>query len=63
LRCSPFIQITLDYFDKEGSEDGPHGRCTELNTDRKLLVKQLRLDLPSRPPPRITAPPTRGRAV
>ena len=37
-------------------------RHTELNTDRKLLVKQLKLDLPSQPPPRITAPagrPTR----
>jgi transposase len=38
-------------------------RYTELNTDQKLLVKQLRLDLPSQPPPRITAParrPTRA---
>jgi len=30
-------------------------RYTELNTDQKLLVKQLKLDLPSQPPPRITA--------
>jgi hypothetical protein len=30
-------------------------RYTELNADQKLLVKQLRLDLPSQPPPRITA--------
>ena len=29
---------------------------TELNTEQKLLVKQLKLDLPSQPPPRITAP-------
>jgi hypothetical protein len=29
-------------------------RYTELNADQKLLVKQLRLDLPSQPPPRIT---------
>jgi len=31
-------------------------RYTELNADHKLLVKQLNLDLPSQPPPRITAP-------
>jgi hypothetical protein len=31
-------------------------RYTELNTDQKLLVKQRKLDLPSQPPPRITAP-------
>jgi transposase len=31
-------------------------RYTELNTEQKLLVKQLKLDLPSKPPPRITAP-------
>src|SRR5246127_4290381 len=31
-------------------------RYTELNADQKLLVKQLNLDLPAQPPPRITAP-------
>jgi hypothetical protein len=31
-------------------------RYTELNADQKLLVKQLKLDLPSQPPPRITNP-------
>jgi hypothetical protein len=31
-------------------------RYTELITDQKLLVKQLKLDLPAQPPPRITAP-------
>jgi transposase len=31
-------------------------RYTELNTEQKLLVKRLKLDLPSQPPPRITAP-------
>jgi hypothetical protein len=31
-------------------------RYTELNVDHKLLVWQLKLDLPSQPPPRITAP-------
>jgi hypothetical protein len=31
-------------------------RYTELNADQKLLVKQLKLDLPIQPPPRITAP-------
>jgi transposase len=31
-------------------------RHTELNTEQKLLVKQLKLDLPSQPPPRITPP-------
>ena len=30
-------------------------RYTELNADQKILVKQLKLDLPSQPPPRITA--------
>src|SRR5215472_11433753 len=30
-------------------------RYTELNADQKVLVKQLKLDLPSQPPPRITA--------
>jgi len=30
-------------------------RYTELNADQKLLVKQLKLDLPPQPPPRITA--------
>jgi len=30
-------------------------RYTELNADQKLLVKQLKLDLPLQPPPRITA--------
>jgi hypothetical protein len=29
-------------------------RCTELNADQKLLVKQLKLDLPSPSP--MTAP-------
>ena len=29
-------------------------RYTELNADQKLLIKQLRLNLPSQPPPRIT---------
>jgi len=31
-------------------------RHTELNAEQKLLVKQLNLDLPPQPPPRITAP-------
>ena len=31
-------------------------RYTELNADQKLLVKRLKLNLPSQPPPRITAP-------
>jgi transposase len=33
-------------------------RYTELNADQKILVKQLKLTLPSQPPPRITAPVT-----
>ena len=37
-------------------------RYTELNTDQKLLVKQLKLDLPAQPPPRITAPAGDQRA-
>jgi transposase len=31
-------------------------RRTELTADQKLLVRQLKLDLPPQPPPRITAP-------
>jgi transposase len=31
-------------------------RYTELNADQKILVKQLKLDLPDQPPPRIIAP-------
>ena len=31
-------------------------RYTELNTEQKMLVKQLNLDLPPQPPPRITMP-------
>jgi hypothetical protein len=31
-------------------------RYTEPNADQKLLVRRLKLDLPSQPPPRITAP-------
>ena len=30
-------------------------RYTELNADLKILVRQLRLELPPQPPPRITA--------
>ena len=35
-------------------------RYTELNPDQKLLVRQLNLELPPQPPPRITAA---GKAV
>ena len=31
-------------------------RYTELGAEQELLVKQLKLDLPPQPPPRITAP-------
>ena len=31
-------------------------RYTELNADQKLLVNRLKLNLPSQPLPRITAP-------
>jgi transposase len=37
-------------------------RYTELNADQKLLVKQLNLDMPPQPPPRITAPGKLARA-
>src|SRR5208337_5583506 len=30
-------------------------RYTELNADQKILVRQLNLELPPQPPPRITA--------
>ena len=35
-------------------------RYTELAAEQKLLVKQLKLDLPPQPPPRITAPAKRA---
>ena len=35
-------------------------RYTELTAEQKILVQQLKLDLPPQPPPRITAP---GKAV
>ena len=31
-------------------------RYTELTVDQRLLVRQLNLDLPPQPPPRISAP-------
>ncbi|HWE16616.1 MAG TPA: IS1634 family transposase [Hyphomicrobiaceae bacterium] len=37
-------------------------RYTELNADQKLLVKQLNLNLPPQPPPRLTAPGKLDRA-
>jgi len=37
-------------------------RYTELNAEQKILVKQLNLDLPPQPPPRITAPGKIARA-
>src|SRR6202049_509134 len=36
-------------------------RYTELNADQKLLIKQLKLDLPPQPPPRITASQSSAR--
>ena len=39
-------------------------RYTELNAEQKLLVNQLKLDLPFQPLPRITAPTAKpARAV
>jgi hypothetical protein len=37
-------------------------RYTELTADQKLLVRQLKLDLPPPPAPRITAPTVRAPA-
>ena len=37
-------------------------RYTELTADQKLLVQQLKLNLPLQPPPRITAPEKTARA-
>jgi Transposase DDE domain len=37
-------------------------RYTELTTEQKMLVHQLKLDLPPQPPPRITAPGKAARA-
>ena len=37
-------------------------RYTELAADQKILVQQLKLDLPPQPPPRITAPGEAARA-
>jgi hypothetical protein len=38
-------------------------RHTELTTEQKMLVQQLKLDLPPQPPPRITAPAKAPRAT
>ncbi len=38
-------------------------RYTELNADQKILLKQLHLNLPPQPPPRITAPGLLPRAT
>jgi transposase len=38
-------------------------RYTQLNVDQKLLVKQLNLNMPSQPPPRITAQAKRTAGV
>jgi transposase len=38
-------------------------RYTELNADQTLLLKQLNLNLPPQPPPRITAPRKLARAA
>jgi hypothetical protein len=38
-------------------------RYTELTADQKILVQQLKLDLPPQPPPRITAPNKAARAL
>jgi hypothetical protein len=37
-------------------------RYTELTADQKILVQQLKLDMPPQPPPRITAPNKAARA-
>ena len=37
-------------------------RYTELNAEQKMLVQQLKLNLPPQPPPRITAPAKAVRA-
>ena len=38
-------------------------RYTELNTDQKLLVRQLNLSLPPQPPPRLTGPEKLDRVL
>jgi transposase len=38
-------------------------RYTELNVEQKILVNRLKLDLPSQPPPRITASAGKPRAA
>jgi hypothetical protein len=38
-------------------------RYTELNADQKLLVRQLNLNLPPQPPPRLTASGKLGRVL
>jgi Transposase DDE domain len=57
------IQMLDVYFPTTDGRTLILSRYTELNADQKLLVKQLKLNLPSQPPPRITAPaanPTRA---
>ena len=55
------IQMLDVYFPTTDGRTLILSRYTELNADQKLLVKRLKLDLPSQPPPRITAPP--GKAA
>jgi transposase len=50
------IQMLDVHFPTTDSRTLILSRYTELNADQKLLVKQLKLDLPSQPPPRISAP-------
>jgi len=37
-------------------------RHTELENDQRLVLQRLKLDLPARPPPKITAPISRQAA-
>jgi hypothetical protein len=50
------IQMLDVHFPTTDSRTLILSRYTELNAEQKLLVNQLKLDLPSQPPPRITAP-------
>jgi hypothetical protein len=49
------VQMLDVHFPTTGGRTLIFSRHTELNADQKLLLKQLKLDLPPQPPPRITS--------
>jgi transposase len=57
------VQMLDVHFPTTDSRTLVLSRYTELTADQRLLVKQLNLDLPPQPPPRISAPGKPARAA